>query len=63
MKSFSTVSFAVCEVWTHQHEAHWLLNNHKNFKLEKGKKKRFWSENAIRWYILAVYFLSVHSFY
>lgn len=31
----------MCEVWKHQHEAHWLLNNHKNLKLEKEKTKGF----------------------
>lgn len=41
MKSFSTISFAVCEVWKHQHEAHWLLNNHKILNWKKERKKGF----------------------
>lgn len=62
-KYFSTIGFIKCEVWKHQHKANWVLNNHKNLKLEKGKINRFWSENALRCYIVAIYPFTFHSSY
>lgn len=62
MKSFSTISFAVCEVWKHQHEAHWLLN-HKILKIGKRKEKKVLGEKCNPYVYISCYFLSFHSFY